>query len=88
MVTKLNISSGLEEKIFDFKTNSDGKIIKIVSYFPLSAKDRQVVLTAIGSNSFDNFSSIFADTITDDEWNCTKEQIKKKLHDELFDIDN
>ena len=88
MVTKLNISSNLKEKIFDLKVNSDGKIIKVVSYFPLSVKERQMVLTAIDNNLFDNFSSIFSDTVTDDEWNSTKEQIKKKFHDELFNIDN
>ena len=37
---------------------------------------------------FDGFDSIFTDTITDKEWNKTKDQIKKKFKDELFDIDS
>jgi len=38
-------------------------------------------------NAFDGFHSIFTDVISDDEWNKTSEQIKKKFKDELFDID-
>jgi hypothetical protein len=34
-----------------------------------------------------NFKSIFSDKVSEDEWNKNKEQIKKKFHDELFDID-
>ena len=33
------------------------------------------------------FASIFTDKITAEEWEKTKEQIKKKFNDELFDID-
>ncbi|MGY5150598.1 MAG: hypothetical protein ACW9W3_11125 [Candidatus Nitrosopumilus sp. bin_68KS] len=87
-MSKLNISSELEEKIFDLKTNSDGKIMKIVSYFPLSDKDRKEILISVGDISFDIFSSIFSDVVSEDEWLRTKEQIIKKFHDELFDIDN
>lgn len=83
---KLNISSGLEEKIFDLKTDSDGITIKIVSYFPLSDDERQKILSALGFD-FSNFKSIFSDSISEEEWNKTKEQIIKKFHDELSDID-
>ena len=41
-----------------------------------------------GQDTFSNFNSIFSDTVTDEEWNKTKEQIKKRFHRELFDIDN
>ena len=83
---KLNISSGLEEKLFDLKTDSDGIITKIVSYFPLLDDERQEILSVL---EFDpsNFKSIFSDSISEEEWNKTKEQFKKKFHDELFDID-
>ncbi|MCV0392048.1 MAG: hypothetical protein K5790_02000 [Nitrosopumilus sp.] len=84
----MNISSQLEEKIFDLKTDSDGMIAKIVSYFPLSESERKEILSSLGSDSFVNFSSIFLDTVSEEEWNKTKEQIIKKFHDELFDIDN
>ncbi|KAF6247706.1 hypothetical protein C6990_04515 [Nitrosopumilus sp. b3] len=85
-MSKMNISSGLEEKIFDFKTDHHGVITKIVSYFPLSENQRQEIVSAIGFD-FSNFTSIFSDTVSEEEWNKTKEQIKKKFHDELFDID-
>ncbi len=85
---KLDIYSELEEKIFELKTNSDGGIVKIVSYFPLTNHEKQEILRSLESDSFDSFSSIFSDSVSEEEWNRTKEEIKKKFHDELFEIDN
>ena len=34
-----------------------------------------------------DFIPFFTDSITEDEWKRTKDQIKKKFKDELFDID-
>ncbi|NND86416.1 MAG: hypothetical protein HKM23_03620 [Nitrosopumilus sp.] len=84
-MSKLKISSRLEEKIFDFKSDS-GIITKIVSYFPLSRYEREEIVSALGFE-FDNFSSIFSDTVIEEEWSNTKDQIIKKFHDELLDID-
>ena len=39
-------------------------------------------------DNFSNFNSIFSDTVTDEEWNKTKDQIKQKFQSELFDIDD
>jgi hypothetical protein len=36
---------------------------------------------------FHGFNSIFTDTVSDEELHRTKEQIKKRFSDELFDID-
>ncbi len=36
---------------------------------------------------FSEFYSIFTDTVSEEEWNKTKEQIKKRFNDELFRID-
>ena len=36
---------------------------------------------------FSEFYSIFTDSVTDVEWNKTKDQIKKRFQTELFDID-
>jgi hypothetical protein len=36
---------------------------------------------------FSEFHSIFTDSITDDQWDKTKVQIKKRFQNELFDID-
>jgi hypothetical protein len=34
------------------------------------------------------FHSIFTDTVTDDDWNETKNQIKQRFQNELFDINS
>ena len=36
---------------------------------------------------FIGFHSIFTDIVSEEEWNRTKDQIKKRFNDELFDID-
>ncbi|MFQ5497341.1 MAG: hypothetical protein ACE5DU_05585 [Nitrosopumilus sp.] len=84
---KFKMSSHLEDKIFEIKSNSYGTISKIISYFPLSESERNEILSLLQIESFDGFVSIFTDHISEEEWNNTKEQIKKKFHDELFDID-
>ena len=86
-MTNLQLPSNLQDKIFEMKFDSDNKVSKIVSYFPFSTQERQEIIVLLGNNSFTGFSSIFSDSITDDEWNKTKVQIKKKFQDDLFDID-
>ena len=85
---KLSISPDLEEKIYDLKFDENG-ISKITSYFPLNDVDRQEILKNIEKNneSSVNFKSIFSDEISNEEWNKSKEQIKKKFQDELVEID-
>lgn len=78
----------LTDKIFQIKFNPDQTIEKITSYFPLSKQERLLINSISGQNTFSNFNSIFSDTVTDEEWNKTKEQIKKRFQSELFDIDN
>ena len=78
----------LTDKIFQIKFNSDQSVEKITSYFPLSEQERLMINSISGQNTFSNFNSIFSDTVTDEEWNKTKEQIKKRFQSELFDIDN
>ena len=78
----------LTDKIFQIKFNSDQSIEKITSYFPLSEQERLMINSISGQDTFSNFNSIFSDTVTDEEWNKTKEQIKKRFQSELFDIDN
>ena len=76
----------LEDKIFEIRYDSN-LISKIISYFPFSESEKKEIRSALNVNVFDGFHSIFTDVISDDEWNKTKEQIKKKFKDELFDID-
>ena len=78
----------LTDKIFQVKFNPDQTIEKITSYFPLSKQECLLTNSISGQNTFSNFNSIFSDTVTDEEWNETKEQIKKRFQSELFDIDN
>ena len=85
---KLNIPSEIEDKIFEIKLNSDNSIFKIISYFPLSEFERLSFSSLLNFTTFSEFHSIFTDTVTDDEWNKTKNQIKKRFQNELFDIDH
>ena len=84
-MSKLNLSAKLEEKIFEIKYESDKTISKIISYFPLTEEEQDEIHSKI-NNKF-VFHSIFSDTVSEEEWNNTKEQIKKKFRDELIDID-
>ena len=78
----------LTDKIFQIKFNYEQSIEKITSYFPLSEQERLLINSISGQDTFSNFNSIFSDTVTDEEWNKTKKQIKKRFQSELFDIDN
>ena len=84
----LDIPSEIEDKIFEIKFNSDESVFKIISYFPLSQFECKFLISLLNQTSFCEFHSIFTDTITDDEWNKTKNQIKKRFQNELFDIDH
>ena len=83
-----NIPLELTDKIFQIKFNPEQFIEKITSYFPLSEQERLMINSMSGQDDFSNFNSIFTDTVTDDEWNKTKGQIKKRFQNELFDIDD
>tara|TARA_B110000438_G_scaffold99174_1_gene98116 strand:+ start:380 stop:649 length:270 start_codon:yes stop_codon:yes gene_type:complete len=83
-----DIPSKIEEKIFEIKYNSDQSIFKIISYFPLSELERKTISSLSNQINFSEFHSIFTDTITDNEWNKTKNQIKNRFQNELFDIDS
>jgi hypothetical protein len=77
----------LQDKIFEVRYGSDDSISKIVSYFPFTDSEKQEFLSILNDNSFDRFHSIFTDSVSNEEWTRTKDQIKKKFKDELFDID-
>lgn len=85
---KISISADLEEKIYDLKINGNEILSKITTYFPLNIKEKQEILKALNSKEKSVvFKSIFSDKVSEEEWNKTKEQIKKKFQDELLDID-
>ena len=87
-MTLCDIDFELKEKIFEIKTDSNNLILKIISYFPLTELDQNNLISIINQPNFVNFNSIFTDNITDDEWSKTKNQIKKRFQNELFDIDS
>ena len=76
----------LKDKIFEIRY-CQSSILKIISYFPFSESEKKEIRSILNVDVFDGFHSIFTDIISDNEWNETKEQIKKKFKDELFDID-
>jgi len=83
----LDISPGLQEKIYDVKYSEDG-ILQITSYFPLKGMETQEIAKAAKNHSNQvRFKSVFSDEIPDDEWEKNKQQIKMKFQDELFNID-
>lgn len=84
-MAKLILPPHLEDKIFEIKYSDDG-VSKITSYFPLSISEKQEI-TLIMNADFSGFHSIFTDTVSEEEWDQTKEQIKKRLNGELFGID-
>jgi len=84
-VVKLTLPSNLEDKIFEIKY-SDDNVSKITSYFPLNESEKQEIVSIMNVD-FSEFYSIFTDTVSEEEWNKTKEQIKKRFNDELFRID-
>lgn len=84
-MSKIVFPPNLEDKIFEIKYTSNS-ISKITSYFPFSDSEKQEINSILNAN-FSGFHSIFTDTVSDEEWNRTKDQIKKKFNDELFNID-
>lgn len=78
----------LKDKIFELKYNNDDEIQKIISYFPLNDSEKKEILLILQNDCFDEFTSIFSDVVTEEEWNRTKDQIKQKFKNELFEIDN
>jgi len=86
-MTLLTLPSHLEDKIFELKYTSDETVSKIISYFPLSNSEIREILLILNDDSFNEFHSIFTDNLTVEEWENSKQQIKKKFKDELFDID-
>jgi hypothetical protein len=80
-------SDHLQDKIFEIRYGSNDSVSKIISYFPFTDSEKQEIVSILNDNSFNKFHSIFTDSVTDEEWARTKDQIKKKFKDELFDID-
>lgn len=81
------LPSDLKDKIFEIKFDSNDVVSKIISYFVLSEQEKQTISSLLKNKFFDEFYSIFSDIVTNEEWNKTKDQIRKKFNDELLDIE-
>ena len=83
-----DIPDDIQDKLFEIKLNSDKSVFKIISYFPLSETEKQIIISVLNKPDFSGFHSIFTDNVTGDEWNKTKNQIKQRFQNELFDINS
>ena len=88
ILKSFDIPDDIQDKLFEIKFHSDKSVFKIISYFPLSETERQIIISVLNKPDFSAFHSIFTDTVTDDEWNKTKSQIKQRFQNELFDINS
>ena len=77
------LRSYLEDRIFEIR-HTDGMVSRITSYFPLGESEMREIFLAIGTKP--EIRSIFADEISDEEWERTRTQIKKRFNDELIGI--
>ena len=86
---KLSILPELEEKIYDLKIEGDAGLSQITTYFPLNSEEKQEILKEMEQTKKSpvEFKSIFLDEISPQEWNNSKEQIKKRFREELMKID-
>ena len=88
ILKSFDIPDDIQDKLFELKLHSDKSVFKIISYFPLSETERQIIISVLNKPDFSAFHSIFTDTVTDDEWNKTKNQIKQRFQNELFVINS
>lgn len=80
------LSKDVLDMIYEIKKDQNNQPTKIISYFPLSDKQR-IDIQKLFQHTM-TFHSIFSDVISSDDWEKSKDQIKKRFHDELFDIDD
>ena len=88
ILKSFDIPDDIQDKLFEIKLHSDKSVFKIISYFPLSETEKQIIISVLNKPDFSGFHSIFTDNVTDDEWNKTKNQIKQRFQNELFDINS
>ena len=88
ILKSFDIPDDIQDKLFEIKLHSDKSVFKIISYFSLSETEKQIIISVLNKPDFSGFHSIFTDNVTDDEWNKTKNQIKQRFQNELFDINS
>ncbi len=74
----------LEDRIFEIRHATDGTASRITSYFPLGESEIREIFLATGAKP--EIRSIFTDEISDEDWERTRTQIKKRFNDELIGI--
>jgi hypothetical protein len=87
-MNNLDLPANLRDKVYQINTESGRDFSKIVSYFPLSEDEKQIIISLLGNSKPSlEFHSIFSDHISEQEWRKSKDSIIKRFQDELFDID-
>jgi len=87
-MNNLDLSANLRDKVYQIYVESSRDFSKIVSYFPLSEDEKQIIISLLGNSQPSlKFQSIFSDHISELEWSKSKDNIIKRFQDELFDID-
>jgi hypothetical protein len=86
-MNNLSFTANIQEKIYQIISNPNNDFLTIVSYFPFSEDDKQLIFNLNKSKPLIEFRSIFSDNVTEQEWNESKKQIINRFQDELIDID-
>jgi len=84
----LDLPANLRDKLYQITPDRTGNFSRIVSYFPLSEDEKQIIASFfVDTNSSIEFRSIFSDHISENDWRKSKDNIIKRFQEELFDID-
>jgi len=84
----MDLPANLRDRVYQIKTESGRDFSRIVSYFPLSEDEKQLIISLLSDSKLSlEFHSIFSDHISEQEWSKSKDNIIKRFQDELFDID-
>ena len=87
-MNNLDLPANLRDKVYLIKIESSRDFSRIVSYFPLSEDEKQLIISLLGNSKLSlEFHSIFSDHISEQEWSKSRDNIIKRFQDELFDID-
>jgi hypothetical protein len=84
----LDLPTNLRDKLYQITTDRTRDFSRIVSYFPLSEDEKQIIASfLVDTKSSIEFHSIFSDYISEHDWEKSKDNIIKRFQEELFDID-
>ena len=59
ILKSFDIPDDIQDKIFEIKLHSDKSIFKIISYFPLSETEKQIIISVLDKPNFSGISFYF-----------------------------